>query len=239
MAHDWKQLAKDAVLETLWPTRCAACDAPGELLCPDCRLALDYIDACKACPVCGSPFGRVQCCDCSATMLGPLGYERPPYTACASALNLDAPSGRVVTLYKDAGDRGLSRVMAGCMKACTPPSWLSDAASVAFVPASPSAYRRRGWDHAETLARAYGEAAGLPVVGLFERPVSKDQRQLTRAERFANMREAVRLLPQAAPPRSLILVDDVYTTGSTLFAATEALRARGTERVYCVTFARA
>ena len=239
MEHDWKHLAKEALLETLWPIRCAACDAPGELLCPDCRLALDYIDACKACPVCGSPFGGKQCCDCSSTMLGPLGYERPPYTACVSVLNLDAASGRVVTLFKDAGDRGLARVMAGSMRECTPPSWLAGTHAVSFVPASPSAFRRRGWDHAETLARAYAEAAGLPLVPLFDRPPAKDQRQLTRVERFANMRRAVRLLPGAAPPRSLILVDDVYTTGSTLFAATEALRGRGAEQVFCITFARA
>lgn len=239
MEQDWKQLAKEAALETLWPVRCAACDAPGEYLCPGCRLELEYIDACTACPVCGSPYGRVQCCDCSATMLGPLGLTRPPYDACASVVNMDAASGRMVTLYKDAGDRGLSHVMAGCMRNCTPPSWLADARAVSFVPASPSAFRRRGWDHAETLAKAYAEAAGLPLVRLFDRPVARDQRKLTRTERFANMRRAVRMLPEAVPPGSVILVDDVYTTGSTLFAATEALRGRGTERVFCITFARA
>ncbi|MBR2789545.1 MAG: ComF family protein [Eggerthellaceae bacterium] len=239
MAENWKTLAKEALLETLWPIRCAACDAPGELLCPECRLSLEYIDACKACPVCGSPFGRVQCCDCSATLLGPLGLERPPYDACVSVLNLDAPSGRVVTLYKDAGDRGLARVMAGCLGNCTPPHWLGEACAVSFVPASPSAFRRRGWDHAETLARAYAETVGLPWVRLFSRPEATDQRKLTRVERFANMRHAVRLLPGAVTPSSVILVDDVYTTGSTLFAATEALKDRGTERVFCITFARA
>ena len=80
---------------------------------------------------------------------------------------------------------------------------------------------------------------GLPWVRLFSRPEATDQRKLTRVERFANMRHAVRLLPGAVTPSSVILVDDVYTTGSTLFAATEALKDRGTERVFCITFARA
>ncbi|MBQ3386662.1 MAG: ComF family protein [Eggerthellaceae bacterium] len=231
--------AREAVLETLWPLRCACCDRPGSLLCDDCRLELSYIEPRLACPVCGSPHGRVQCCDCSATMLEPLGYERPPYTACVSTVDLDADSGRMVTLYKDAGDRGLARAMAGRMRAATPPSWLEARPAITFVPASEKALRRRGWDHAETLARAFAEGSELEVMPLFRRPQALDQRELSRKGRFRNMERAVRLLPSARVPAALILVDDVYTTGSTLFAAANALREGGAERIWCVTFARA
>lgn len=237
-------MVREAVLETLWPTRCACCDAPGALLCDDCKLALPYIEPRHACPVCGSPHGRVQCCDCSATMLGPLGYERPPYAACRSAADLDARSGRMVTLYKDAGDRGLAQVIARRMLAATPPEWLEFRPAVTFIPASEKAIRRRGWDHAETLARAYARESGLHCVSLFARPRALDQRELTRKERFRNMERAVNLLPGAAAPPALIIVDDVYTTGSTLFAATNALKRSVPEEapkplIYCITFARA
>ena len=44
------RLASEALLETLWPTRCAVCDEPGELLCGPCRLGLPYTDWWRACP---------------------------------------------------------------------------------------------------------------------------------------------------------------------------------------------
>ncbi len=47
------------------------------------------------------------------------------------------------------------------------------------------------------------------------------------------------MLPGATAPRTVIVVDDVCTTGSTLFAATEALRKGGAETIYALTFARA
>lgn len=232
-------LLKEILLETLWPSRCALCDRPGKLLCAKCRMQLQYIDALDACPVCGSPHGRVQCCDCSTTMLGPLEYEAPPFEACVSAVQLDVYSGRMVSLYKDSGEVGLAETFAGILLAATPPSWRLSEPVVSYIPASPGAFLRRGWDHAERLAQAYAKAAGLGVSALFERPAAKDQRSLTRVERFSNMREAVRLLEGTAVPERVILVDDVYTTGSTLFAAAEALKAAGTKEVFCLTFGRA
>lgn len=51
--------AAEALAETVWPTRCAVCDAPGEPLCEHCRTALRYVDWWRACPRCGAPFGRL------------------------------------------------------------------------------------------------------------------------------------------------------------------------------------
>lgn len=232
--------AKDILLETLWPNRCACCDAYGGLLCAECELNLDYVDACNACPVCGSPFGRVQCCDCSDTMLAPLGFSRPPYARCVSAVNLDAKTGRIITLRKDAGDKGLTDVMARVLAQATPPAWLSPTPAITFIPSSEAALRRRGWDHARKLAEAYARITGGTALSLFERPHAADQRELSRSERFANMADAIRLKPGALIPDRVIIADDVYTTGSTLFAASVRLReAQPATQVLCVTFARA
>ena len=234
----WRERAFEVVAETLWPTRCAICDRPGTPLCPDCIAALPYIDSLLACPRCGAPFGRVQCTECNRVLLAAFGYEEPPYRQAVSALVLTEKVRRIVTVYKDQGEQSLARPMASLMARATPPPWLSDDA-VAFVPATAAARRRRGFNHAEHLARELSWLLDMDFVPLLATPRRLDQRRLGRTERIQNMRAALRVLPGATVPKAVILVDDVCTTGSTLFAATEALKAQGARTIHALTFARA
>lgn len=234
-----RERAFEAMAETLWPTRCALCDVPGAPLCAACAGKLPYIDVLTACPRCGAPFGRVQCTECNRVLLAPFGYEAPPYEGAASALTLTEAARRVVTVYKDQGERGLARPMAAIMERYLPPPWLAAGPAIAFVPATGAARRRRGFDHAEFLARELSWLTGCDFAPLLAQPRRLDQRKLSRARRIENMRAALRMLPGATAPSRVILVDDVCTTGSTLFAATEALKRGGAESVHCITFARA
>lgn len=234
----WRERAFEVVAETLWPTRCAVCDRPGTPLCPDCIASLPYIDSLLACPRCGAPFGRVQCTECNRVLLAAFGYEEPPYRQATSPLVLTEKVRRIVTVYKDQGERSLARPMASLMARAAPPPWLDDDA-VAFVPATAAARRRRGFDHAEHLARELSWLLDVDFTPLLATPRRLDQRRLGRAERIQNMREALRVLPGATVPDAVILVDDVCTTGSTLFAATEALKAQGARTIHALTFARA
>lgn len=231
--------AFEVFAETLFPTRCAVCDAPGTPLCAACTARLPYIDALLACPVCGAPFGRVQCTECNRVLLEPFGYERPPYDGAASPCVLTEKVRRVVTVYKDQGERGLARPMAAIMARTVPRSWLDARPVVSFVPATAAARRRRGFDHAEHLARELSWILELDTAPLLATPRRLDQRRLSRTRRIENMRAALSVLPGATMPGAVILVDDVCTTGSTLYAATEALKKGGTETVYAITFARA
>ena len=234
-----RERAFEVVAETLWPTRCALCDAPGTPLCAACMRELPYIDALKACPRCGAPFGLVQCTECNPVLLAPFGYEEPPYAAATSALALTDAARRIATVYKDQGERGLARPMADVMARYLPPAWLAERPAVSFVPATGAARRRRGFDHAEHLARELSWITGCDFAPLLAQPRRLDQRKLSRMQRIDNMRAALSALPGATMPRHVILVDDVCTTGATLFAATEALRRGGAQNVYCLTFARA
>lgn len=238
-ARRLRSRAFEVFAETLFPTRCAVCDAFGPPLCAQCAARLPYIDALLACPVCGAPFGRVQCTECNRVLLAPFGYEKPPYDRAVSACLLTEKVRRIVTVYKDQGERSLARPMATIMARYVPASWQRGHPAVAFIPATASARRRRGFDHAEHLARELSWALEAEMAPLLATPRRLDQRTLSRTARIDNMRASLAVLPGATVPPAVIVVDDVCTTGSTIFAAAEALRAGGAQKIYGITFARA
>ena len=117
--------------------------------------------------------------------------------------------------------------------------WLAPAhmLSGAIVPVPPAAVRlrRRGFDPTGELAAALAERLESARRGLPGAPRRRQAGRPARAERIAH---PPRIQARCAAPRSVLLVDDVLTTGATLTACAQALRAAGAIRVVAVTFAR-
>jgi predicted amidophosphoribosyltransferase len=110
---------------------------------------------------------------------------------------------------------------------------------ITYIPPDPSRLLLRGHHPAERLARELAARWRLPHAALLVRSgaaPSKRQTGLPRADRLRNARDA--FVSVAAAPRSVLLVDDVYTTGATVSAAATALRRAGARHVDVVTFAR-
>ena len=229
------RFAGEVVAETLWPTRCAICDAPGNVLCDDCARALPFLDWWRACPRCGSAYARVQCDYCNSVMLERIGRSCLPFSSCSSATEFTEETGRLVRVYKDQGEQRLASVLAGFMVRAVSPGWQFEA--VTFVPASKAAYRYRGFDHCELLANRVACELGRECISSLCRPNTRDQRALGGRERIENLRVGFKANGSVVG-RSLLLVDDVFTTGSTLCAATDALLEAGAHKVFCLTFAR-
>lgn len=123
------------------------------------------------------------------------------------------------------------------------PETLASLSAIAYVPNSPKAFSTRGYDHMELVANDLGRLLHLPVWNVFERPRSIDQRGLDRAERQTNMEKAFHLRDisseaNANNVKSLLLIDDVYTTGATMMAARQALLQAFDAPVFGLTFAR-
>jgi predicted amidophosphoribosyltransferase len=117
--------------------------------------------------------------------------------------------------------------------------WLAPAhllsGSIVAVPSAPARLRRRGFDPAGELAGALAERIEAPLCRCLVRRGGRRQVGRRRAERLG---QPPRIEAVEPAPASVLLLDDVLTTGATLSACAQALRANGAARVVAVTFTR-
>ena len=228
------EVLKEACSEAVWPTRCCICDKPGYLLCPTCAGKLTFVDHLKSCHRCGEPFGAKQCCAC---------MSKPSFDKCISATVLTKDTGRIITLFKDAGERRLANIMSYFMARVINPAWITENTYLTYIPATKEAFNKRGFDHCEVLALALANRLGVKLLRTFKRPKSVDQRNLGRKLRMQNLAGRFEILNKdfsrfTRPKTKIILIDDVFTTGSTLNTACQTLKSHGFSTIYCVNFSR-
>lgn len=155
---------------------------------------------------------------------------------CAALLSYTGAARELVARAKyrnqRAGLRWLASGMAGLAADCS-------ADVVTWAPANPSHARRRGFDHGEVLARAAASELGLTARALLER-----RRGAPLTGQSAAMRHAgpplVPIATAAAYPLlglTVLLVDDVITTGATLATAARTLRSMGATSIFAVAAA--
>lgn len=105
------------------------------------------------------------------------------------------------------------------------------------VPLPKKRKRARGYNQAELIAEGLGRAFEIPVdaASLIRKKNTVPQKELDRQGRMQNMKNAFMLADSFLPVRTILLVDDIYTTGSTLDAAAFTLKQRGVQKVYFLT----
>lgn len=229
-----------ALLDFVFPPRCAGCDRPGVLLCSACRTVIAHIDPAAACPRCGAPAHSgpptVACPECRGRAFA--------FSAARCAALLAPPVSHAVVELKDGGERRYASLLAELL-AVASDGWLEPSDVLVPAPASPAALRRRGFDHAADIARSLGRLRGNEVQLLLRASKGADQRALGREARFANrvatfqMAEPRGLVSGRMLPARVVLVDDVFTTGATFDAAARVLVKAGVGEVRALAVARA
>jgi predicted amidophosphoribosyltransferase len=216
------------LLALLLPDWCAVCRRPGAALCDECRRALVRVGL-PVCERCGSPgpWPVRRCAECSG--------RRIAFARARAAIVYDERARALVRAWKEHGLRRLAAYAAALVEEVVP---RPDVDALVHVPGDPERAWRRGAVAPRSLARSLGEAWGLPASDLLRRvrPLPR-QRGLGLDERRRNVRGSV--TAAGVVPRSICLVDDVYTSGATADACAAALRRGGARRVEVVTLARA
>ena len=214
------------MLDLLLPQRCVVCGCGGRQLCAGCREELPRIEP-PLCARCGAPtaWPVERCRECAGRRLG--------FASARAAVGYDAAARSFVHAWKERGLRRLAAEAAQLVAERLPPP---EVEALTFVPADRGRRLERGHNPAERLARELGAIWELPCLPLLERTRGGRQRGSSAVER-RTVRGAFRATGRA--PRTIAVVDDVYTTGATAATAATALRAAGARRVDAIAFARA
>jgi ComF family protein len=224
----------DGLLSLLFPPRCESCGTLQEpLICPACAEGISRITA-PCCAQCGLPFdplahATTHCEECR---------EEPPFFDVARAgARYGGPLRLVIHAFKYAGARALAAPLAALIaEGVTLPLPID---CLTPVPLHPARQAMRGYNQSRLLAEELGALWNLPVEELLQRTRNiPPQMQLPRDERRRNVRNAFAALDGIAG-RCIGLVDDVYTTGSTLRECSRLLKGAGAAHVVVITVARA
>jgi ComF family protein len=211
--------------------------SPFRHLCLRCAGQLDFVRP-PHCTICGHPFygvveGERLCPHCEGLS--------PEYREGRTAVLFKGPARALVIELKY--HRGLHVLgdMTEIFRRSAHVVAAARGATLVPVPLHPRKMRHRGYNQSELLAEALAGAAGggARVERLLRRVVdTSTQTSLDRRTRRANLKNAFALAPGAAlnPALHYILVDDVFTTGSTLNSCAHALRRGGGLNVDVITF---
>ena len=216
------------------PSQCAVCRAwPSRPVCEACvtRFA-QPLTRCRRCalPV---PAGVVLCGACIRVP--------PPLDACLAAVSYVYPWSGLISSYKFHSATGWAQTLATLMRS-TP--WVEPALEQARwllpLPLSDQRLRQRGFNQALLLARELAPEKTRAEVLLRIRD-TQAQSQLSRVERLRNVQGAFAVEPSQAASlqgQRVVLVDDVMTSGASLFAAANVLRQAGAAHITALVVAR-
>lgn len=199
----------------------------GERVCEACRKALPWNDG-KICPLCGRKVKEAGIClECK---------EKPLQTdKVRSAFLHEKEAARLVVRYKR-GQKYLYRTLAELVLPIIKREF-PDAEALVCVPMTKKAQRARGYNQSLVLCEEYARRLDIPVLAVAEkRRETQSQKFLGRAEREKNLEGCFRISDKTAVNgKTLLIIDDTFTTGATVSELAGALKHAGAAKVYAFT----
>lgn len=226
---------KEKIIVLLWPETCPFCQKVcKEGICTECRERLESLRIREPrCMQCGKQIRSEEkeyCYDCLHT--------HHYYEQGLSLWNHKAPVNQSIYQFKYHNQRRYGELYGQELvkhfyKEIS--RWNPD--MIMPVPLHRARRRKRGYNQAQILAETIGKRMHIPVdsKSLIRRKNTNPQKKLGHDARKKNLKNAFALKETFRPVKSVLLVDDIYTTGNTLDAAARILKQKGVKNVYFLT----
>ncbi|MBI2121791.1 MAG: ComF family protein [Candidatus Sungbacteria bacterium] len=231
--------AKNEILDLLFPPICAGCGKEGEFFCNLCKKTLIQVP--PKCFACGKlspgtkriPQGRT-CTSCRA--------HTPIYAFISPFLYRQEPVRELIHNLKYLRVYGISRVLAKLLinylsrfKIRFPKNSI-----LVPLPLHSRRERTRGFNQSRLIAESLAESSDIQIYNnvLIRTENTRPQIELRAEERRANIIGAfAAIFPEKIRDKTVILLDDVKTTGSTLEEAAHVLKSAGAKKIWAITIA--
>lgn len=229
-----KRNIKEKCLDILYPPRCPVCNGilkdSGRKICPECERTFRPVSE-YYCLKCGKPVDETEeyCEECR--------HRERKFSRGRGVFLYDTQMKQSLLRYKYYGSREYGKYYAEsiCRYAGADiMKWKPDV--IVPVPLHRRKKRMRGFNQAADLAERTGKLLGIPVTEeiIYKIKETRSQKKLDADERKRNLKNAFQTVTSVKGLRILV-IDDVYTTGSTMEAMAECLLESGAEEVFFVT----
>jgi len=229
------QDAKTFVLDTLFPISCLSCGEEGNFICVDCKMTMKQLEH-QRCIVCQkqTPFGLTHSgCQTAHGADGLISFYNY-HDDKVSQIIIKGKYSFIPGTYEVLGKIITQKIKKDHERLISTPYTLTP------IPLHSSRKRWRGFNQAEILCQTLSAELNLPIADVLQRnKITKTQKDLKKEQRLKNVSDAFKLKADAdVRGKSIILVDDVTTTGATLQEAAKILKHNGAAKVICLTVAR-
>lgn len=214
----------DILLNFIAPHYCYNCQKIGELLCDSCKYNI-IIARFSGCIACGKPAFNGIC-----------EYHAYPYKNAYVVSERKDALKHIIDDYKFQRLRSAYLILADLLHASLPP--LDSDVIVTAVPTSRAHIRQRGYDHTLLIAKRFAQLRKLRFETTLSHKHNVSQHFLNRADRLKQAQNVFAILDNIDTKHEYLIIDDIFTTGSTIEAAARQLKMAGARSISIAIIAR-
>ncbi len=220
-------------LDVLFPPYCGGCQKKGSVWCKDCEGGLTRIQS-PICFTCGSELQN------SSSICQNCIIIQPTFKSVRSYAYFDGGLRNAIHRLKYQRDMAIGVAFSTMLLSLQHQlQWRFEL--IIPVPLSETRFKQRGYNQSALIAYPFSLGCGKEYSSKALRRIrdTESQINLSRAERKTNVMSAFSAQQNKIQRKTILLIDDVFTTGATLNSCASALLNAGAEDVYCLTVAKA